>query len=226
MATKFSYTEMRVPGAQRKVLRKVSPHKMEFQPCLWLPSPYTPHNSWGVGQWEYQQETTSKRLQCSWGSRMLGHPLLSRWTLCSRVGQMARFPIPCSKYFYGSWANRKTKPSAAWLPFYIQYTASPQILSCQSLPCGGLFSLSSWGPSSLFYLLSLSSSSPNTPLWISQSSFVRAFWCIQTLSCKVQVLATQFWDKSTFIWCIPEQLWSQSLKFQSLVIDEVVGDLS
>ena len=104
-------------------------------------APFTIHSTQllGVGQWEYQQETTSKRLQCSWGPRMLGDPLHSRWMLCSRVGQMACFPIPCCKYFYGSWANRKTKPSAAWLLFYIQYTASAQILSCQVLPYGGLF---------------------------------------------------------------------------------------
>lgn len=42
-------------------------------------APFTTHSTQllMVGQWEWQQET-SKRLQCSWGLRVVGHLLLSR----------------------------------------------------------------------------------------------------------------------------------------------------
>ena len=36
-------------GSEEESLREGPPHQMEFQPCLWLPSPYTPHSSWGWG---------------------------------------------------------------------------------------------------------------------------------------------------------------------------------
>lgn len=42
-------------------------------------APFTTHSTQllMVGQWEWQQET-SKRLQCSWGPRVVGYLLLSR----------------------------------------------------------------------------------------------------------------------------------------------------
>lgn len=34
-------------GSEEESLREGPPHQMEFQLCLWLLSPYTPHSSWG-----------------------------------------------------------------------------------------------------------------------------------------------------------------------------------
>lgn len=70
--------EMRALGGSEEEWLKEGLPKSDGAPAMPV-APFTTHSTQllMVGQWEWQQET-SKRLQCSWGLRVVGHLLLSR----------------------------------------------------------------------------------------------------------------------------------------------------